>query len=92
MSENRIKEYRTNKGITMNELSKKTGISIRIYMSFRKRYKKQSISRGDEEYSKSIRCKSFRSVFLGVKIKSRKICDLSLQDEKRCAIINKLNN
>ncbi len=38
MSENRIKEFRINKGITLNELSLRTGISARIYMSFRKRY------------------------------------------------------
>ena len=40
MSENRIKEYRISKGITLTELSERTGISARIYMSFRKRYKK----------------------------------------------------
>lgn len=37
MSENRIKEYRIGKGITLTELSERTGISVRIYMSFRKR-------------------------------------------------------
>ncbi len=40
MNENRIKEYRISKGITLSELSMKTGISARIYMSFRKRHKK----------------------------------------------------
>ena len=38
MSENRIKEYRISKGITLSELSSRTGISARIFMSFRKRH------------------------------------------------------
>ena len=40
MSKNKIKELRTSKGITMAQLSEKTGISIRIYMSFRERNEK----------------------------------------------------
>ena len=67
MNENRIKEFRISKGITLNQLSLKTGISARIHMSFRKRYKKKSFYRCNEEYSKSIGCESRRSVFLGVK-------------------------
>ena len=67
MSENRIKEYRISKGITISELSIRTGISARIYMSFRKRDEKQSINRSNEEYSKGIRSESVRGVFLGVK-------------------------
>lgn len=67
MSENRMKEYRIIKGITLSELSLRTGISARIFMSFRKRNKKQSINRSNEKHSKGIRSKSLRSVFLGVK-------------------------
>ena len=37
MGKNRMKEYRISRGITMSKLSEKTGISVRIYMSFRKR-------------------------------------------------------
>lgn len=37
---NRIKEYRRKLGISIAELSRRTGISERIYMSFRKRNKK----------------------------------------------------
>lgn len=39
MTNNRIKKYRTKQGISIAELSRKAGISERIYMSFRKRHK-----------------------------------------------------
>lgn len=51
MNENRIKEYRIKKNLSMMQLSRITGISKRIYMSFRKWTKKKSVIR---DYGKNI--------------------------------------
>ena len=53
MSNNKIKEYREKKKVSMVQLSKLAGVSKRIYMPFRKREKKKSFIRG---YAKNCKC------------------------------------
>ncbi|MCR5187239.1 MAG: hypothetical protein K6D97_09070 [Clostridia bacterium] len=53
MSENKIKEYREKKKISMVQLSKLAGVSKRIYMPFRKRKKKESFIKS---YAKNCKC------------------------------------
>ena len=49
---NKMKEYRKERNITLKELSYMTGISVRIFVSFRKRNKKKSIDKSNGTYIK----------------------------------------
>jgi len=72
MNRNKIKEARISKGISITELSRKTGVSSRVHMSFRKRYAKKSFGRSNAENSKRFGSKSIRNIFLGVKRKIKR--------------------
>ena len=63
MYSNQIRKIRLEKGISLTELAYKSGISVRLFMSFRKRQKKKSVCKYNGTNSNFTRKKRIRNIF-----------------------------